>query len=78
MIAILFCPIKLYRREIKLVAIFDCFSSILKELQLPYFKLAATEVISGVSGESEEKLRELFAAAQVGIEKFKCLQGFGK
>ena len=36
-----------------------------KELKLPYYKLAATEIVSGVSGESEEKLRDLFTAAQV-------------
>ena len=36
-----------------------------KELQLPYYKLAATEIVSGVSGESEEKLRDLFTIAQV-------------
>eukprot|EP00794_Sanderia_malayensis_P019918 gene19918-21869_t len=39
-------------------------NAIAGELQLPYFKLAATEIISGVSGESEEKLRELFSFAQ--------------
>eukprot|EP00795_Rhopilema_esculentum_P003462 gene3462-1841_t len=39
-------------------------NAIAGELQLPYYKLAATEIISGVSGESEEKLRELFAVAQ--------------
>jgi len=31
---------------------------------LPYYKLAATEIVSGVSGESEEKLRDLFTIAQ--------------
>ncbi|KAK2187576.1 hypothetical protein NP493_161g02000 [Ridgeia piscesae] len=33
------------------------------ELQLPFIKLAATEVVSGVSGESEEKLRNIFNSA---------------
>ncbi|KAI0229314.1 Nuclear valosin-containing protein-like [Lamellibrachia satsuma] len=33
------------------------------ELQLPFIKLAATEVVSGVSGESEEKLRDIFNSA---------------
>uniref|UniRef100_A0AC11BT51 Nuclear VCP like n=1 Tax=Ovis aries TaxID=9940 RepID=A0AC11BT51_SHEEP len=35
----------------------------LKELDLPILKVAATEVVSGVSGESEQKLRELFEQA---------------
>ncbi|XP_061206449.1 nuclear valosin-containing protein-like isoform X5 [Neopsephotus bourkii] len=35
----------------------------LKELELPMLKVAATEVVSGVSGESEQKLRELFEQA---------------
>ncbi len=29
--------------------------------------LTSTEVVSGVSGESEEKLRQLFAKAKVGV-----------
>ncbi|XP_075386805.1 nuclear valosin-containing protein-like isoform X2 [Tenrec ecaudatus] len=33
------------------------------ELDLPLLKVAATEVVSGVSGESEQKLRELFEQA---------------
>ncbi|NWZ47082.1 NVL protein, partial [Haliaeetus albicilla] len=33
------------------------------ELQLPILKVAATEMVSGVSGESEQKLRELFQQA---------------
>ncbi|KAA8495179.1 Nuclear valosin-containing protein-like [Porphyridium purpureum] len=33
------------------------------ELGVPFFKLAAPEVVSGMSGESERKLRELFACA---------------
>ncbi|NXT38527.1 NVL protein, partial [Pelecanoides urinatrix] len=33
------------------------------ELELPMLKVAATEVVSGVSGESEQKLRELFQQA---------------
>ncbi|XP_064622807.1 nuclear valosin-containing protein-like isoform X2 [Lineus longissimus] len=33
------------------------------ELELPFIKIAATEVVSGVSGESEEKVRELFEKA---------------
>ncbi|KAJ7426983.1 Nuclear valosin-containing protein-like protein [Willisornis vidua] len=35
----------------------------LKELELPMLKVAATEIVSGVSGESEQKLRELFEQA---------------
>ncbi|EDO35705.1 predicted protein [Nematostella vectensis] len=33
------------------------------ELEMPFLKLAATEIVSGVSGESEEKVRELFTSA---------------
>ncbi|NXJ48842.1 NVL protein, partial [Spizaetus tyrannus] len=33
------------------------------ELELPMLKVAATEMVSGVSGESEQKLRELFQQA---------------
>ncbi|XP_009573559.1 PREDICTED: nuclear valosin-containing protein-like [Fulmarus glacialis] len=33
------------------------------ELELPMLRVAATEVVSGVSGESEQKLRELFEQA---------------
>ncbi|GAB0493830.1 hypothetical protein MMPV_005116 [Pyropia vietnamensis] len=33
------------------------------ELGLPFFRLAATEVVSGVSGDSERRLRSLFAEA---------------
>ncbi|XP_037366069.1 nuclear valosin-containing protein-like isoform X1 [Talpa occidentalis] len=33
------------------------------ELDLPILKVAATEIVSGVSGESEQKLRELFKQA---------------
>lgn len=32
---------------------------------MPFIKLAATEIVSGVSGESEEKVRELFSRAVV-------------
>ena len=35
------------------------------ELKLPLIKLAATEVVSGVSGESESKLRDIFEQAVV-------------
>lgn len=37
---------------------------ILQELNLPFIKLAATEVVSGVSGESEETIRDLFSLAK--------------
>ena len=32
---------------------------------MPFIKLAATEIVSGVSGESEQKIRELFTRAVV-------------
>ncbi|XP_031452204.1 nuclear valosin-containing protein-like [Phasianus colchicus] len=35
------------------------------ELELPMLKVAATEMVSGVSGESEQKLRELFDQAML-------------
>ncbi|KAK3087023.1 hypothetical protein FSP39_000481 [Pinctada imbricata] len=38
-------------------------NAIAGELSLPLIKIAATEVVSGVSGESEEKVRELFEKA---------------
>lgn len=34
------------------------------ELGVPFFKIAATEVVSGMSGESEQKIREVFAQAR--------------
>ncbi|XP_042189145.1 nuclear valosin-containing protein-like isoform X2 [Callorhinchus milii] len=37
--------------------------AIVGELEMPQLKVAATEVVSGVSGESEQKLRELFEQA---------------
>ncbi|KAK6181387.1 hypothetical protein SNE40_009245 [Patella caerulea] len=40
-------------------------NAIAGELGLPFIKLAATEVVSGVSGESEEKIRDLFDKAVV-------------
>ena len=40
-------------------------NAIAGELDLPYFRIAATEVVSGISGESEEKLRKLFRVAKV-------------
>lgn len=36
-----------------------------QELELPMLKVAAPELVSGVSGESEQKLRELFDLAVV-------------
>ncbi|XP_052782054.1 uncharacterized protein LOC128218422 isoform X2 [Mya arenaria] len=39
-------------------------NAIAGELDLPLIKLAATEIVSGVSGDSEEKIRDLFEKAQ--------------
>ena len=39
------------------------------ELELPFIKMAATEIVSGVSGESEEKLRSVFENATVRLRK---------
>ena len=36
-----------------------------QELKLPLLKVSAPELVSGVSGESEQKLRELFEQAVV-------------
>lgn len=38
-------------------------TKILGELKLPIIKLAATEIVSGISGESESRLRDLFDKA---------------
>ena len=35
-------------------------------MELPMLKVSAPELVSGVSGESEQKLRELFEQAVVG------------
>ena len=35
----------------------------LQELEIPFFKVAAPELVSGVSGESEEQIRFLFEQA---------------
>jgi ribosome biogenesis ATPase len=42
-------------------------NAIAGELRLPFIKLAATEIVSGVSGESEEKLRDIFEEAVVSV-----------
>lgn len=39
--------------------------SLLQELDLPFIKIASTEIVSGVSGESEQKIRDLFSQALV-------------
>merc|ERR1719189_2458015 len=40
------------------------------ELQLPFIKVSAPEIVSGVSGDSEQKLRELFEQA---VEAAPCV-----
>ena len=40
------------------------------ELQLPFIKISAPEIVSGVSGDSEKKLRELFEQA---VENAPCV-----
>lgn len=47
------------------------------ELDLPFFKLAATEVVTGISGESEEKIRKLFQKAKVSVYICVCVWGGG-
>lgn len=42
----------------------------LQELQIPMLKVSAPELVSGVSGESEQKLRELFDLAVVSTSLF--------
>ncbi len=39
----------------------------MKEFDLPLLKVTSTELISGVSGESEENIRALFDKAIVGF-----------
>lgn len=38
---------------------------LLGELQLPIFSVSSTELVVGVSGESERKIRTLFAEAEL-------------
>jgi hypothetical protein len=45
------------------LVIFLCICA--QELDLPILKVAAPEIVSGVSGESEQKLRDLFEQAVV-------------
>ena len=45
--------------------VFGVSSVLRQELQLPMLKVSAPEMVSGVSGESEQKLRELFDLAVV-------------
>ena len=40
--------------------------------------MAATEVVSGVSGESEEKIRDLFQTAMVSITLVIRVDNFGR
>ena len=35
----------------------------LQELKVPFYKIAATEVVSGISGDSEQRIRQLFSEA---------------
>lgn len=45
----------------------DC---VFQEMHLPMLKVSAPELVSGVSGESEQKLRELFDLAVVNTAFF--------
>lgn len=45
------------------------------ELDMPMLKVAATEVISGVSGGSEEKIRDIF---ELAISSAPCVIFFGE
>jgi ribosome biogenesis ATPase len=38
-----------------------------KDLGLPFLKISAPEIVSGMSGESEQRVRDLFAEAKVGL-----------
>ena len=51
--------------SLSLLRIYHTVTFYLQELEMPFIKLAATEIVSGVSGESEEKVRELFSRAVV-------------
>lgn len=48
-----------------LYSLFPCVCA--QELDLPILKVAAPEIVSGLSGESEEKLRDLFDQAVVSL-----------
>lgn len=41
-----------------------------KELGLPFLSVASTELVAGISGESEEKIRSLFSLA---LENAPCI-----
>lgn len=41
------------------------FPFLIQEMELPMLKVSAPELVSGVSGESEQKMRELFELAVV-------------
>lgn len=47
------------------VILFSCFftTSLLQELGVPLLRVAGPELVAGVSGESESRIRELFEAA---------------
>lgn len=48
----------------------DC---VFQEMHLPMLKVSAPELVSGVSGESEQKLRELFDLTVVNTAFFPLL-----
>lgn len=43
----------------------NVYNSDIQEMGWPLLRLAATELVSGVSGETEEKMRDLFQKAKV-------------
>lgn len=36
-------------------------------MQRPFFSVSAPEIVTGMSGQSEAKIRKLFASAKVGL-----------
>lgn len=50
-------------------------NAIAGELDVPMLKLAATEIVSGVSGESEEKLRDMF---EIAVSSSPCVIFIGE
>jgi len=44
---------------------FPRFGAISQDLGLPFLKISAPEIVSGMSGESEQRVRDLFNEAKV-------------
>ncbi len=46
-----------------------------QEMQRPFFNVSAPEIVTGMSGQSEAKIRKLFASARVcSVSRHRCLK----